>query len=521
MAFEFQINRDIKFNRDNYLLNKAEEFKPNILPRTVSSYRLVELLEDKSKFEGVGINEIDGDLNEKALNKGDSLIIDFKNHHVGKFSINIESIGSPMDAPLYIRLRFAEVAAELKYRSEDYDGWLSSSWIQEEFIHLDELPCLLELPRRYAFRFVEIKVIDTSPKWSAVFKNPQVVTETSANSESIKIPELNDPILEKIYEVSVKTLEDCMTDVFEDGPKRDRRLWLGDLRLQALANYKTFNRYELVKRCLYLFAGMTVEDGRISANVFTKPFPQPDDTFLFEYSLFFGVCLYDYLNEDYDIKLLEDLYPIAKKQMDYSIKYVSEDGLLLTDDKYPIFVDWSNEFDKTTSGQAIMIYSLKKFISLAKLAGDDYSKYQNILDKLINYSKDKLFNSDKKLFVSGENEYNIASQVWMILAGVFDNDKNKEIMKEIINSLFPVKNIATPYMYHHIAEAMFVSGLEEEAVSFVKGYWGKMIDLGADTFWEAFDPNNQDYSPYGSPIISSFCHAWSCTPVYLIEEYLL
>jgi hypothetical protein len=31
-----------------------------------------------------------------------------------------------------------------------------------------------------------------------------------------------------------------MQEVFEDGPKRDRRLWLGDLRLQALVNDVTF-----------------------------------------------------------------------------------------------------------------------------------------------------------------------------------------------------------------------------------------------------------------------------------------
>ena len=28
--------------------------------------------------------------------------------------------------------------------------------------------------------------------------------------------------------------------------------WLGDLRLQALANYGTFRNFDLVKRCLYL-----------------------------------------------------------------------------------------------------------------------------------------------------------------------------------------------------------------------------------------------------------------------------
>ena len=55
----------------------------------------------------------------------------------------------------------------------------------------------------------------------------------------------------------------------------------------------------------------------------------------------------------------------------------------------------------------------------------------------------------------------------------------------------------------------------------MKDYWGKMVTLGADTYWEAFDPNQPDYSPYGSPILNSYCHAWICTPVYLINKYLV
>ena len=114
-----------------------------------------------------------------------------------------------------------------------------------------------------------------------------MTSENSADMTKVKKPEIEDEKLDRIYQVGLKTLADCMQDVFEDGPKRDRRLWLGDLRLQALANYATFDNKELVRRCLYLFAGMTTEDGRISANVFVKPKNIPDDTFLFEYSLFF------------------------------------------------------------------------------------------------------------------------------------------------------------------------------------------------------------------------------------------
>ena len=44
------------------------------------------------------------------------------------------------------------------------------------------------------------------------------------------------------------------------------------------------------------------------------------------------------------------------------------------------------------------------------------------------------------------------------------------------------------------------------------------VDLGFPGV--AFDPEKPGYSPYGSPIVNSYCHAWSCTPVYLIKKYL-
>lgn len=103
--------------------------------------------------------------------------------------------------------------AELKHKSEDYDGWLSKSWIQEEYIHLDVLPTHLELSRRYSFRYIEITVIDTSPKWQAVFSNPQVQSETSASTKDLSIPAINDHELDNIYQVGLKTLQDCMQDV--------------------------------------------------------------------------------------------------------------------------------------------------------------------------------------------------------------------------------------------------------------------------------------------------------------------
>lgn len=526
MAFTFQINQDVVWDIDKDLLEKADRNTPDLIETQIRPIGIVERIPNEQRSNDFKLNESQKNilnLSDYTLGRGESLILDLGDHYVGQFQIDIASVGSPMDAPLYLRLKFAEVPSELYADSEDYDGWLSRSWIQEEFIHLDVLPATLELPRRYSCRYVELTVIDTSPKWQASFSLPIFTTKSSVTMSQLPKVTIEDNELKDIYNVSVKTLLDCMQTVFEDGPKRDRRLWLGDLRLQALANYYTFNDSFLVKRCLYLFGGMRTNEGKLPANVFTEPKLTPDDTFLFDYSLFFVTTLYDYIEQTKDYELLKDLYLIAKGAVDLALKQVDDAGRLKLNEEWPVFVDWSNDFDKSTAGQAIMIYALKRFISIAKVCNDqEIAYYQQSLDRMIDFSKEMLFDQTQGQFVVEEtNEVNVASQVWMVLAEVFDPETNQQIMQQMVKQYFPIRGIATPYMYHHVVEALFVANCRDEAIELMKNYWGEMIKLGADTFWEAFKPEDLDFSPYGSPILNSYCHAWSCTPAYLIGKYLL
>ena len=48
-----------------------------------------------------------------------------------------------------------------------------------------------------------------------------------------------------------------------------------------------------------------------------------------------------------------------------------------------------------------------------------------------------------------------------------------------------------------------------------------MAELGADTFWELYNPENPDESPYGGTIVNSYCHAWSCGPACFLRKYQL
>ena len=76
-------------------------------------------------------------------------------------------------------------------------------------------------------------------------------------------------------------------------------------------------------------------------------------------------------------------------------------------------------------------------------------------------------------------------------------------------------------MMHYVIEAMFKLGMKKEATAYIKNFWGGMLDRDADTFFEAYVPDDPDFSPYGDRLSNSLCHAWSCTPSYFIRKYSL
>ena len=459
-------------------------------------------------------------MSSKLLRKGDSICLDFGDHHVGYVTLKLASAGSPQDAPAFLRLKFAEIPQEILDDSNTYEGWISKGWIQEEFVHIDVLPCELKMPRRYAFRYLEILAIDTSPKFQVVVEQVEGKAVSAVSLEDVK-PLSNLPEdLQKIDRASLKTLQDCMQHVFEDGPKRDRRLWIGDLRLQAKTNYATFRNYDLVKRCMYLFAGLTREDGKIGACLFTEPVMQVDDTFLWDYSLFFISVLYDYYKETQDLETVKELWPAAYRQIELALDDM-ENGILKNENPLTAFIDWKEGLDRQAAAQGVWIYCLRQGEFLAELAGTSCEKekihalYEDAMEKAVNCFWDE----KQGFFVSGASrQVSWSSQAWMVLADVFDKEKSRELMLHLLD-VKPAMGVLTPYAYHHVIEALLHVGEKEKALELMRSYWGAMIDLGADTFWEAFDPEDPLASPYGNMQVNSFCHAWSCTPAWLLREY--
>lgn len=518
-----KVSMDLEMKRmtNDKFVEIAKACEPELREKTLRPVGIVEITESPMGKVCVSKKAEVNRLPETPLGKGDKLCLDFGDHQVGYVTLELKSVGSPMDAPAFFRLKFGEVAKEILECSEDYDGWISRGWIQEEFIHVDVLPATLVLPRRYAFRFMEIEVIDTSLKWKLVVQGVTCRCVSAVDMTEVKPYETSDEMLKKIEKVSVRTLQNCMQSVFEDGPKRDRRLWIGDLRLQALANYETFKNYDLVKRCLYLFGGLTRDDGKVGACLFIEPEYIVDDTFFYDYSLFFVSILMDYYKETEDMEILRDLWPCAKRQLEIAGQVYDENYMAQADDPMGCFVDWKEGLDKQVCMGAIYVYCLRSGMRMAEILGehDLCQSYEKEIENIAQAIESNCWDESLGVYVSGpDRQISYATQAWMVLAGLVTREKGVQILKKVLE-IKPEMGMVTPYMNHHFAEALILSGEKEKALEFIKYYWGSMIDLGADTFWELFNPENPQESPYGSSIVNSYCHAWSCTPAYLLRKY--
>ncbi|MBQ7771077.1 MAG: hypothetical protein IJ373_07820 [Clostridia bacterium] len=455
-----------------------------------------------------------------AIGKDETRVFDFGNHYVGCVSVSFSLADGCFDAPFVVELFFAENKRELSEQNAIYSGSMREGWVQKERVRVYELPFVLELPARYACRYVQIKLTGVSLAYHV--RIDEVCMEESTSAVGAVDCVGKTPQERRIDEVSLRTLRSCMQEVFEDGPKRDRRLWLGDLRLQALVNYETYRNYDLVKKCLYLFAGATNEDGLCKGCVFTSPnvyVPQGD---MFDYPLLFIPTLLEYYENAKDEETVRELFPTAVRQLQWIGRFFDENGRLKDNENVGwVHIDWSEEVDKKACGQAVYVYAAKALQKLCAELKEDLPWLHNDIGQksaiLQGY-----YDESRGVFVGKDGRISYAQNAWSVLAGVFPAEENAKILKQLFDCKDAIKPVS-PYMYHYYVQALCDCGLLGVAKEILLWYWGKMVEDGADTFYEVFNPDEPNQSPYGDGgvTLNSYCHAWSCTPAYFFRKYSL
>jgi hypothetical protein len=463
-------------------------------------------------------------LAQREWKEGDSFIVDFGEHLAGYLSFNVSPTGSVADSPIRLRLTLGEVPTDVAEPLYPYTGWVSAAWLPDEVVTIDDLPSHFRLPRRHAFRYVKVEVLAASRRFGVRFEQMTAHAVTSAATAPAPLPDSYAEWIRRVDQVSQHTLRDCLQTCFEDGPRRDRRLWVGDLRLQALANYATFGANDVVKRCLYLFAGLPRSDGLVNGCVYERPVPTYADTTTLDYAALFCVTLQEYVATTGDTDCGRDLWPVARRQIDCLLARLDDTLMFHDSGETWCFIDWAFGLDKSAATHAVIVFALRRMVTLAAALGTlgEIAHYQPLIDKMSAAARAQLFDAGRGVYTSGpDHQLSCATQAWMVLAGIPESTAVAQAaLRNALADQAAIRPI-TPYVYHYLAEAMLACDMQDEALQLVRSYWGAMLDAGADTFWEAFDPQDPLTSPYGDIHANSYCHAWSCSPTWLFRACAL
>ncbi|MEK0316768.1 alpha-L-rhamnosidase-related protein [Cohnella sp. 56] len=364
-----------------------------------------------------------------------------------------------------------------------------------------------------AFRYAWIHA-DPGVRWDRVSMLYEYVPATNRGAFAC-----SDPKLGEIYETSLYTLHLNTREFFLDGIKRDRWVWSGDAYQAFLMNYYSFFDLDVTRRTLIALRGK-------------DPLVMHFNTIL-DYSLYWFVSLYDYYLYTGDVAFVRQYYDRAVSLMDFCLAQRNAEGLIEGRPQDWVFIDWADlENDGAVSTiQIIAARSLEAMSAFAAAMEDEVaSAAYGALAEDIKERTLRLFWDDEAggllhRRVNGVTQPALTKHASMFAMGFgyLNPDRQARVIRDVMLGS-GVPRIRTPYMRFHELAALCESGQHERVLEEVRAYWGGMLDLGATTFWEAFDPTLADgahYDMYGIPFGKSLCHAWGAGPIYLFGKYFL
>ncbi len=502
----------------------AESLKPALLETRHAPVSIVSVERDDAAFQGWSVRRPDSadSLASRVLGGNEGVTLDFGAYLVGHLTLRAENVERPPGAPLRLRFVFAERPAELGESFDDYRGWLSRAWLQEEIHVVDALPATVRPPRRYAFRYVRIEVADHALPYKVRLSDVECTATSCIDTDDI--PPLSPDVpgdLTEIDRVGCITMAACMQTVVEDGTKRDRRMWLGDMRLCALANYATARRFDPIRHCLYLFCGLTDDEGLNSACLYEHPHPVRGEDEIVDYSVQLAPTLLEYAEASGDFATARDLCHVAFRQIEIAFADCDSRGVFTNPKGKWVFVDWNPDVLHTEAAINGMIVACARAAArLAMLCGepDAAARMTTIADTMADGSRGRFLDETTGVVVSGpDRQVSYASVAWLTIGGVLTAAESRRAFLELFGIGDAIRPV-TPSLTHHVVQALFDCGLKDEAWATVRSFWGGMVERGADAFWEVFDADDPMRSPYGSPLMNSYCHAWSAGVVHFIRR---
>lgn len=324
--------------------------------------------------------------------------------------------------------------------------------------------------------------------------------------------ESSDSLLNKIWNVSKYTTRLLMQYGYQDCLRREE----GTCNTSSY-NYMSrsagccFGDYKLARKTLKLAIQTQNESGWFDSHGISSP-NRDEPT----QCLWWAVWLKDYYYWSADISLVKQVYENLGNNLRYFTKMINKYGLLdgrnesVTRRGQLIYVDdfvvfdvpqYRGIFEGELLGYNILYYAaLSSAAILAEGLGfmDEAKFYRKKADRVKKSSNERFWSESKNLYVDwrkGDEMASTSSQAILIAALYFDIcDKNKAgrvlhyLCKKLGGTLGKFEKYRLAFgFYYYFLEVLFRYGWEEMALSLMKAYYGRWLELGATTFGEYFE----------------------------------
>lgn len=349
--------------------------------------------------------------------------------------------------------------------------------------------------------------------------------DADISAEAIYYPELqaasfesSDGRLNRIWETAAYTAHLSMQDSILDGIKRDRGRWAGDNEVIDRVIADVYGDGKLVK------SGLEDAIGPEPVTEHVNGLPG--------YSAWWVVTEAEYVRRWGDLQQLRgvkrrllELLARMERELNAQSLYTAASGA-------KPFVDWAAGLsgDSPEARRAVhfeYMLAFRQAAWLLRLAGDepDAARYSLRADAMGEAAQKYLMDSD------GTFGDRWQTNAIAVLAGAAENNAERKaawrVLARTLNGRKP-GDVITPYYGSYLLTAMAELGHRQEALTWMRTYWGGMLDAGATSFWEAWDPAWAGGDPHAQMQAdgkvgynASLAHGWSSGPAaWLMEELL-
>lgn len=428
-----------------------------------------------------------------------SLFLDFGRELTGRMEIVSDS-----DTPVTVTIQMGESESEA---------------LKSPYLGINQLtipPHGIGHGPKTAFRYAKIRFVGGGPELR--FKSIHVdhiyyPVEYSGSFES------SDKLLNRIWEVGAYTAHLCMQDGVWDASKRDRGRWMGDMDISGRVIEDVFGEHTLMEDTLDRLMGPAPVDQHVNG--------------IPGYSAFWFTEVADYYRHTGSKQFLEREHSRMLQLLHYVDQEFDNRGVYANKTKVWLYVDWSPDLNgdtpETRRATTFEYYrAYREAAWLLREIGD--TKNAEEYDRKAVHIKT---GADKYLLDASTDTFGPRWQTnaAAVVGGVADPKQYDAIWNHVLSSVGHIKYnayIISPYYNYYVIQAMAEIGHRQAALDWIRQYWGGMIEEGATSMWEAYDPSwyKEDFhaslqADNRSGYFVSLAHGWSAGPTaWLMEEVL-